>query len=253
MASGRLLLVPLPLDFGCDQQAELGDVLPQATLQQAARLTHWVCENARTLRAFLKRVDAVVPLAIPLQQILIQELPRSLHKQGDPGNRAAEVRALLDPARLGQDVGLASEAGMPAVADPGGSVVRAAHSLGIAVVPLVGPAALLLALAASGLNGQSFAFVGYLPQDAQARAQRVRGLEQHALRTGQSQMFIETPYRNAALMDTLLQVLQAQTQLSVSAGLTLESARTRSASVAQWRAEPWCPAKDMPAVFALGA
>lgn len=253
MATGRLFLVPLPLDFGCDAQAELGEVLPQGTLREAARLTHWVCENARTLRAYLKRVDAVVPLAAPLQQIVIEELPRSLHKQGDPGNRVAEVRALLAPARRGIDIGLASEAGMPAIADPGGSVVRAAHGLGIEVVPLVGPAALLLALAASGLNGQSFAFVGYLPQDPQGRAQRVRALEQQALNSGQSQLFIETPYRNAALMDTLMQVLQPQTQLSVSAGLTLDTARTRSATVAQWRNQPWCPGRDVPAVYALGA
>jgi 16S rRNA (cytidine1402-2'-O)-methyltransferase len=253
MTTGRLFLVPLPLDFGCNEQAELGEVLPTGTLREAARLTHWVCENARTLRAFLKRVDTVVPLASPMQQIVIQELPRSLHKHGDPGNQAAQVSAMLEPARQGHDIGLASEAGMPAVADPGGSVVRAAHDLDIEVVPLIGPAALLLALAASGLNGQSFAFVGYLPQDPQARAQRLRALEQQALRSGQSQLFIETPYRNAALMDALVQVLQPQTRLSVSAGLTLGTARTRSATVARWRAQPWCPAKDVPAVYALGA
>lgn len=139
-----------------------------------------------------------------------------------------------------------------AVADPGSSVVRAAHALGLQVVPLVGPVSLLLALAASGLNGQNFAFVGYLPQDADERAQRIRTLEALALKSGQTQLCIETPYRNAALLQALLQTLQPGTHLAVSSGLTLASARTRSQTVRQWRAQPDGPDKHTPAVFAIG-
>ena len=135
----------------------------------------------------------------------------------------------------------------------GSSVVRAAHTLGIAVVPLVGPVSLLLALAASGLSGQNFAFVGYLPQDSDERAQRIRALEALALKTGQTQLFIETPYRNAALLQALLQTLHPNTRLSVSSGLTLPSSATHSQSVQQWRQKPGGPDKNTPAVFAIGA
>ena len=142
---------------------------------------------------------------------------------------------------------------MPAVADPGSSAVRAAHELGARVVPLVGPVSLLLALAASGLNGQNFAFVGYLPQDAAERAQRLRQLETLALKSGQAQLFIETPYRNAALWQALLQHLQPGTRLATAAGLTLAQAQVQSRSVAQWRAlNPAPPDKHLPVVFALG-
>ncbi len=250
-APGRLFLVPAPLDFGCDTQAPITDVLPQATLATAAGLTHWICENAKTARACLKRIGETHPLAAPLQQQQIVELPRELHKKGDTGT-GHDVRALLQPALDGHDIGLMSEAGMPAVADPGASVVRAAHALGMQVVPLVGPSSLLLALAASGLNGQNFAFVGYLPQDAALRLQRLRELEALALRTGQAQLFIETPYRNAALLAALLQGLQPTTQLAISSGLTLADARTRSAPVRTWKQEARADLGDGPAVFGIG-
>jgi 16S rRNA (cytidine1402-2'-O)-methyltransferase len=248
---GRLYLVPAPLDFGCDEQAELQDTLPLGTLRTAARITHWICENAKSARAYLKRIDAVVPLAAPLQALQIQELPREVHKKGDHGGQF-DARPLLAAALQGHDVGLLSEAGMPAVADPGSSVARAAHELGIAVVPLTGPVSLLLALAASGLNGQNFAFVGYLPQDADARVKRIRELEALALRTGQTQLFIETPYRNAALLQALTQTLQHHTRLAVATGLTLASSQVRSATVKAWRASPAQDDDRAPAVFAIG-
>ena len=253
---GRLYLVPAPLDFGCEPQAPLRDALPEATLTTAARITHWVCENAKSTRAYLKRIDMLHPLALPLQEQHITELPREVHKKGDHGGKgsaAFDARPLLAAALAGHDIGLVSEAGMPAVADPGSSVVRAAHALGIAVVPLVGPVSLLLALAASGLSGQNFAFVGYLPQGSDERAQRIRALEALALKTGQTQLFIETPYRNAALLQALLQTLHPNTRLSVSSGLTLPSSATHSQSVQQWRQKPGGPDKNTPAVFAIGA
>ncbi|GAB3658379.1 SAM-dependent methyltransferase [Ramlibacter alkalitolerans] len=249
---GRLYLVPAPLDFGCEQTVALGEVLPAGTLAVAARLSHWICENAKSARAYLKRVGEVQPLALPLQQQRITELPRQVHKKGDHKPSSFDARPLLQAAAAGEDMGLLSEAGMPAVADPGSSVVRAAHELGIEVVPLVGPVSLLLTLAASGLNGQDFAFVGYLPQDAPARAQRLRELEALAWRTGQTQLFIETPYRNEAVWQALLQTLKPQTRLAVGTGLTLPEASCRSASAAAWKQRPSPVRNDTPAVFAIG-
>lgn len=248
---GTLYLVPAPLDFGCDRQTPLAQVMPAAALQVAARLEHWVCENAKTLRAYLKRVNELQPLSHQLQSLRIQELPRAVHKKGDHAGQF-DARPLLAPALQGHAMGLVSEAGMPAVADPGSSVVRAAHDMGLAVVPLVGPVSLLLALAASGLNGQNFAFVGYLPQEPAARTRRIRELESLALTTGQTQLFIETPYRNAALLQALLQTLQQDTRLAVSSGLTLAGAVTRSQPVRQWPRHGGGPDSQTPAVYAIG-
>lgn len=248
---GTLILVPTPLDFGCAAQAPIGEVLPAATIARAASITHWICENAKTARAFLKRVGEVQPLATPLQQQQIAELPHEVHKKGDHLG-GFDAKPLLAAALQGHDVGLLSEAGMPAIADPGSSVVRAAHDLGLNVLPLVGPGSVFLALAASGLNGQNFAFVGYLPQDAAARAQRLRELESLAVKSGQTQLFIETPYRNAAIWKALCETLQANTRVAIASGLTLPDARIACASVAQWRKRDAPVANDTPAVFALG-
>ncbi|WP_157900366.1 SAM-dependent methyltransferase [Rhodoferax koreensis] len=252
MQRGRLFLVPAPLDFGCETQAPLTDALPLGTLQAAAGLQHWITENAKSTRAYLKRVNEIVPLAQPIQALDIQELPREVHKKGDHGGNF-DATPLLAPALQGFDLGLLSEAGMPAVADPGSSVVRAAHALGLEVRPLVGPVSLLLALAASGLNGQNFAFVGYLPQDATERGQRIRELESLALKTGQTQLFIETPYRNAALLQALLQTLQHNTRLAVSSGLTLSVQTILSDSAKGWKQRNLSErVTGQPAVFAIG-
>jgi 16S rRNA (cytidine1402-2'-O)-methyltransferase len=252
MALGRLYLVPAPLDFGCSTAVPLREVLPEGTIATAARLTHWICENAKSARAYLKRVGELQPLALPLQQQQIQELPREVHKKCDHAPAGVDARPLLQVALAGHDVGLLSEAGMPAVADPGSSVVRAAHDLGLQVIPLVGPVSLLLALAASGLNGQNFAFVGYLPQDAALRTQRLKELEALALRTGQAQLFIETPYRNAALWQALLQSLKGSTRVAVATGLTLPDAACRSALASAWKHQAAPVTADTPAVFAIG-
>ena len=252
MPPGRLLLVPAPLDFGTDTPAPLREVLPEGTIAAAARLSHWICENAKSARAYLKRIDALQPLAVPLQQMAMQELPREVHKKGDHGPGGFDARPLLRPALDGHDIGLLSEAGMPAVADPGSSVVRAAHALGLPVVPLVGPVSLLLALAASGLNGQNFAFVGYLPQESAARAAPLRALEALALGTRQGQLFIETPYRNLALWQGMLQSLKPATRLAVATGLTLPDGQCRMASAAEWKQRDVPVANDRPAVFAIG-
>ena len=248
---GKLYLVPTPLDFLCATQVPLNHVLPVGTVRAASQIDHWIGENAKSTRAFLKRIDLELALKTPLQAQTITELPRQVHKKGDL-KAGGDMRPLLQAALQGHDIGLLSEAGMPAVADPGSSVVRAAHDLGLQVLPLVGPSALLLALAASGLNGQQFAFLGYLPQDSAERDTRLKALEKHALKTGETQVFIETPYRNAAMLSGLLGSLQASTRLAVCSHLTLPEMRIQSHSVADWKRHPDAPDKNTPAVFAFG-
>lgn len=247
---GALLLVPAALDLGADA-VPLDEVLPRGVLRQAAALGHWVVENARSARAFLKRVDAVVPLAQPLQQLQIRELPTPPKGRSRAPVPDVEWRTLLAPALAGHDIGLLSEAGLPAVADPGAALVAAAHAAGIRVWPLAGPSSLTLALAASGLGGQHFAFVGYLPQEAAARATRLRELEAQSRRLGQTQLAIETPYRNAALFDALLAALGPATRLSVACGLTLPGGWVRTAHVSEWRRRPATLPERVPAVFAF--
>lgn len=256
---GTLYLVPAPLDFGTNpaEPAPLTQWLPAETLAVASRLTHWVTENAKSTRAFLKRVESAGTLGCPLQAQQLTELPRVAHKKGDhqPGAEAdAVARSLLAPALEGHDMGLISEAGMPAIADPGSSVVRAAHTLGLRVVALTGPVSLMLALAASGLNGQNFAFVGYVPQEPTERAKRLRELESLALKSGQTQILIETPYRNSALLQSLLQTLQPHTRLALGCALTLPDQVVRSALVSDWKRKAlsqYLPL-DKPTVFLFG-
>ena len=247
---GSLYLVPNTLDFGTHGDLpSIDDVLPASVIRTAARLTHWVAENAKTTRAFLKRVDALVPLAQALQTLVIVELPRPCKGMRDAP--AADLSTLLGPALQGHDIGLISEAGLPAVADPGAALVQAAHTAGIPVIALAGPSSLLLALAASGLNGQSFAFVGYLPVESAERATRIRELEALSRRVNQTQLMIETPYRNPALLGALLAHLQASTRLSVSCGLTLPGGYTRTDTVQAWKAKPTTLPADVPVVFSL--
>ena len=248
---GSLYLVPAPLDFGCDETPNLQATLPLGTLQAAAGLRHWVCENAKSARAYLKRIHAVTPLSCSIQEMQLVELPREVHKKGDHAGNF-DARHLLQPALDGHHLGLISEAGMPAIADPGSSVVRAAHDLGITVVPMVGPVSLLLTLASSGLNGQNFAFVGYLPQDPTERGGRIRELEALALRTGQTQLFIETPYRNLAMLQSLLQHLQHNTRLAIGSGLTLDRAQLVSDSAKNWKKKANPLNNATPTVFAIG-
>ena len=255
---GKLYLVPAPLDFGCDEQTSITDVIPDGTLEAAARIQHWICENAKSTRAVLKRVADRYPLICTLQEMTITELPREAHKKGDhtAANDTTASQAILDKALQGFDIGLMSEAGMPAIADPGSSIVRAAHALGLEVVPLIGPVSLLLALAASGLNGQNFAFNGYFPQDSAARKIRIQQLEKLAVASGQTQIFIETPYRNATLLADMIATLQPTSRLACSLGLTLPSAKTVSLLVKDWRGKKEIAAAllagKLPAIFSFG-
>lgn len=251
---GALYLMPNTLDFGrTGQCTSLQELLPLGVIRVAAGLTHWVAENAKSARAFLKRVDAVVPLAVPLQLLSIAEVPRP--QKGLPRAVTSSLDPLmlklLLPAMQGHDMGLISEAGLPAVADPGAALVQAAHHSQVRVVALPGASSLLLAVAASGLNGQSFAFVGYLPVESDARATRIKELEAASRRHSQTQLLIETPYRNQALLAALLANLHVSTRLSVSCGLTCPGGFTHSDTVSAWRSGPRVLPNDVPAVFAL--
>lgn len=221
---GTLYLIPNSLGPG-----ELSHVIPEPVRAQTAMLDCFVAENAKTARAFLKAVAVTHPLRTVLQEIDIREL--------NVNTPAAQLPALLAPLLDGRDAGLLSEAGVPAVADPGADLVRLAHQRGIAVRPLVGPSSLLLALMASGLNGQSFAFHGYLPTDANDRAARLRQLEQRSRQEKQTQILIETPYRNEAMLEALATHCAPGTLICVATDLTLDTEFVRTAGAQQWRTE----------------
>jgi 16S rRNA (cytidine1402-2'-O)-methyltransferase len=251
-AHGTLVLVPNALDLGTATPVDLNAALPLAVIQRAARLAHWVVEDAKTARAFLRRVAAIAPLERPVQAIEIRELPRP--SAGAIESDMPLMRELLKPALAGMDLGLLSEAGLPAVADPGAALVQSAHQLGLRVEPLPGPSALILALAASGLNGQSFAFVGYLPVKAEARNARIRELDMLSRRSRQTQIAIETPYRNSSLLSALVEQLQPDTWLGVSCALTLPDGWCRTQRVRDWRRRAVSIDDRAPAVFLwLGA
>ena len=221
---GTLYLIPNTL--GTTDTDALSHIIPDHVQAITSRLDYFVAENAKTARAFLKLIAIKHPLAKPLQEINIAELNVNTPQQALTG--------LLAPLLAGQDAGLISEAGVPAVADPGADLVRLAHQHGITVKPLVGPSSLLLAIMASGLNGQSFAFNGYLPTDAALRGKRIKELEIRSRSEKQTQLFIETPYRNAAMLDALVAHCQPGTLICVATDLSLPSEVVNTKSGAQW-------------------
>ena len=228
--AGILYLIPNTLGQSIDGHADpLAHIIPAEIQALTARLDYFVAENAKTTRGFLKLIAARHPLAKPLQEIEIAEL--------NVNTPAAQLPALLVPLLAGRDAGLISEAGVPAVADPGANLVRLAHDKGVTVRPLVGPSSLLLAVMASGLNGQSFAFNGYLPIDAALRIKRIKELEQRSRADKQTQLFIETPYRNGVLLEALAGSCLATTLICIATDLTLASESIRTASAAQWKAQ----------------
>jgi 16S rRNA (cytidine1402-2'-O)-methyltransferase len=221
---GTLYLIPNSLGPGA-----LDEVLPASVRQTTAQLDYFIAENAKTARAFLKLVSTTHPLGKPLQEIEIREL--------NINTAASDLPSLLAPLLAGRNAGLVSEAGVPAVADPGADLVRLAHQKNIPVKPLVGPSSILLALMASGLNGQSFAFQGYLPTDSGQRANRLRQLEQRSRQEKQTQIFIETPYRNEAMLEAIANHCTSSTLLTVATDLTLETESVRTQPVQIWKNE----------------
>jgi 16S rRNA (cytidine1402-2'-O)-methyltransferase len=234
-APGTLYLIPVPLaEDAADSATQPADV--RAIVQG---LGAFVVENAKTARAFVKRFGHPRPMA----ELRWFELDK--HGKTD-------LSAALALLQAGEHVGLMSEAGCPGVADPGAAMVAAAHALGAPVRPLVGASSLLLALMASGMSGQHFAFHGYLPLDAAQRQQKIRQLEQAARRDKATQIFIETPYRNTAMLDSLLATLSGGTRLAVACDLTAPGEWIRSASVDAWKRQAPPDLNKRPAVFLIG-
>lgn len=229
---GKLYLIPSPLG-----EYNPADVLPAPVLQTALGLKCFVVEEIRTARRFLSAAG----LKGHIEELEFHTLNEHTQLQ--------EVEALAGLFDKG-DVGLISEAGLPAVADPGAALVALCHRNGIEVVPLVGPSSLMLALMASGLNGQSFAFRGYLPAKTDERRSALKEVERLSRSLGQSQIFIETPYRNDSLFADMLQFLQGPTRLTVAADLTLPTSYIRTMSIEQWRKAPAVIGKR-PCVFII--
>lgn len=215
-------------------------VLPAGTIAVARRLRRFVVENPKPARQFLKSLALDVPLAT----LAIETLPQALTQRA--------CAALLAPLLRGEDVGIVSDAGCPGVADPGAALVAAAHREGVRVVPLVGPSSLLLGLMASGFNGQSFRFDGYLPVPGEERAGRLRSLDDDVTRTGCTHVFIETPYRNEAMLKAILAICRNETDLCVAVDLTLPTEWIFSAPLSQWRQRPLPSLAKRPALFLLG-
>lgn len=234
MPQGTLYLVP-----ACLGESRPDTVLPEGVLRMARSLRYFIVENAKSARAELKRMG----MACPIAEIDIRELP--------PESNQPDLDALLFPLSKGVSAGLMSEAGVPAVADPGARLVRAAHAQGIRIVPLVGPSSLLLALMASGLDGQRFSFHGYLPVREPERSRRVAELERASRRERRTQIFIETPYRNVALYKVLIETCRPDTLLCLASELTTDDECIVTQRIGDWRAVPAPALEKKPTVFLL--
>ncbi|MBQ6434350.1 MAG: SAM-dependent methyltransferase [Bacteroidaceae bacterium] len=230
-------LILCPVELGETPQQR---VLPEYNKSVIKGLRYFIVEEIRSARRFLKRVDKNIDIDA------LTFYPMGKHAD------AALFEQYLKPLDEGESIGVISEAGCPAVADPGADVVAIAQRKGVRVVPLVGPSSMIMAVMASGLNGQSFAFNGYLPIEAADRAKRLKQLEERALHEQQTQLFIETPYRNAKLFATLLQTLRPQTRLCIAAGITTDNEWIRTQTVAQWKHTTLPDLSKTPAIFLFG-
>lgn len=232
MTPGTLHLIPVGLG-----EAPPSAWLPEDVRLLAGRLDTYIAENAKTARAFLKLIGTTRPL----QEITIHTLAKDTDAQ--------QIRQWLTPLRSGGEIGLVSEAGCPAVADPGARVAAMAHGLGLRIAPWVGPSSLLLGLMASGLDGQRFTFHGYAPVKPDERARSLKAWEAASRQLTQTQLFIETPYRNDAMFQSLLQTLKGDTQLCVARALTTADEWIRTRSIAQWKQAPPPELAKQPTLF----
>lgn len=233
-AAGTLYLVPASLG-----PAPVARTTPGELSSIVASLEYFIVENAKSARAELKRLDH----PRPLRDLDIRELPKAADRTG--------LDALLEPVLAGRDAGLMSDAGCPAVADPGALLVAAAHRRGVRVAPLVGPSSILLALMGSGLNGQRFCFHGYLPVGDRERDEAIRALEAESRRLAQTQIFIETPYRNMRMLDALLAHCRPDTRVCVARELTTDSEWIRTRTVSGWKKAPPPQLERRPAIFLM--
>jgi len=232
-AKGKLFLIPIVL--GEDSL----EVIPRYVVEKIHDLRHFIAERAKTARRFIKTTQPPYPIS----DLTVMELDK---RQPDQG-----IREFLQPLLEGKDVGLMSEAGCPGVADPGAEVVKMAHSEGIEVVPLVGPSSLLLALMGSGMNGQSFAFQGYLSAKRPELSKDLKKMEQLSARFRQTQIFIETPYRNNAFVETALSSLSPRTRFCIACDLTLDSEYIVTKTIGEWKKMKLPDLHKRPTVFLI--
>ncbi len=230
----NLYLIPLTLG-----ESELSTVLPESNSVVIRSISHFIVENIRTARRFLKKVDR----DMDIDSLHFYELNKHTDKR--------QLHAYLDPIKENLPMGIMSEAGCPGVADPGAEVVRIAHEKGIRVVPLVGPSSILLAMMASGMNGQNFAFNGYLPIPKGEKAKQIKQFESRIYSENQSQLFIEAPYRNLQLLNDLLDNCQAHTKLCIACDLTLDTEFIQTQSINDWKKNK-PDIQKRPAIFVLG-
>lgn len=234
MNSPALYLIPVTLG-----DTPIDKVLPTYNREVILSLRHFIVEEVRTARRFLKAVER----SIDIDSLTFY--PMGKHSD------AATYSRYLEPLRKGESVGVISEAGCPAVADPGSDIVAIAQREGLRVVPLIGPSSILLAVMASGFNGQSFAFHGYLPIDGSARSKRLKQLEARCASEHQTQLFIETPYRNARIIADILAACQPTTRLCIAAGLTTEQEYVRTRTIREWKQTKLPDLAKIPAIFAI--
>jgi 16S rRNA (cytidine1402-2'-O)-methyltransferase len=230
---GTLYLIPVPL--GDDS---LGTI-PHDVLEIARSLRIFVVENEKSARRFLGAIKTTTPVR-DLSLLTLNE-----------HTKPEELASLVAPLLEGQNIGLMSEAGCPGVADPGAQLTALAHRHGIRVVPMVGPSSILLALMASGLNGQQFSFLGYLPSEKEARVRKLREIETTACQRNETQIFIETPYRNRHMLEDIISVCKPETRLCVASNLTQPNEQIISHNIAQWRSEPLPDIHKQPSIFLI--
>ena len=229
-----LYLIPVPLG-----ETDIAQVLPSYNHDIIVNIKHFIVENIRSARRFLKKVEK----SIDIDELTFYELNRHTDRKF--------IAQYLEPLSKGQSVGIISEAGCPAIADPGADVVAIAQSRNFRVIPLVGPSSILMAIMASGFNGQSFAFNGYLPPDGPGRVKALKKLENKVYNEDQTQAFIETPYRNAKMIETILASLRPNTKLCIAAGITCAEEFIHTKTIAQWKKEKLPDLGKIPSIFLL--
>ena len=230
-----LYLIPVTLG-----ETEIGQVLPPYNHDIIVEIKHFIVENIRSARRFLKKTEKT----IDIDQLTFYELNRHTDRKF--------IGEYLEPLKKGQPVGIISEAGCPAIADPGADVVAIAQQRGYKVVPLVGPSSIIMSVMASGFNGQSFAFNGYLPVEVPQRIKALKKLEQKVQNENQTQLFIETPYRNAKMIETILNALNPKTKLCIAAGITCPEEYIKTLTVSDWKKQKLPDLGKIPAIFVLG-
>ena len=230
-----LYLIPVPLG-----ETPVGQVLPAYNAEIIRNISVFIVENVRSARRFLKKADN----SINIDDIEFYELNEHTNKNS--------IGNYLDPIlKEGKPMGVISEAGCPAVADPGADIVALAQKKNIRIIPLVGPSSILMSVMASGFSGQSFAFNGYLPAKPQERAQKLKQLEQRCYKENQTQLFIETPYRNAQMIESILKTCRPETKLCIASGITCPEEYIKTKSVAEWKKLPLPELGKIPAVFLI--